>query len=224
MTDLVKNLRKKNYNPCGNLTGREIYICENAVKSFFNLPFSQVMRNIVISEIGSMMPGENFENSEGIKNWSARTLEDSDLLRTVNFDAAEFENFSELERGFCKFLIHILRENRYNIFYNRLVDYCGELDEEILNERVDTVVDLIIKSKPALEGEHTFDQKAHHAVAQEIAEGSMQLLKNDGNILPIKEGAKVRCGGKKATVDGKGFYYEPTVITGCTHDMTIMRE
>ena len=131
MTDLVKNLRKKNYNPCGNLTGREIYICENAVKSFFNLPFSQVMRNIVISEIGSMMPGENFENSEGIKNWSARTLEDSDLLRTVNFDAAEFENFSELERGFCKFLIHILRENRYNIFYNRLVDYCGELDEEI---------------------------------------------------------------------------------------------
>ena len=40
----------------------------------------------------------------------------------------------------------------------------------------------------------------------------------------IKEGAKVRCGGKKATVDGKGFYYEPTVVTNCTHDMTIMKE
>lgn len=40
----------------------------------------------------------------------------------------------------------------------------------------------------------------------------------------IKEGAKVRCGGKKATVDGKGFYYEPTVVTDCTHDMTIMKE
>jgi lactaldehyde dehydrogenase/glycolaldehyde dehydrogenase len=40
----------------------------------------------------------------------------------------------------------------------------------------------------------------------------------------IKEGAKVRCGGKKASVDGKGFYYEPTVVTDCTHDMTIMRE
>ena len=40
----------------------------------------------------------------------------------------------------------------------------------------------------------------------------------------IKEGAKVRCGGKKATVDGKGFYYEPTVVTDCAHDMTIMKE
>ena len=40
----------------------------------------------------------------------------------------------------------------------------------------------------------------------------------------IKEGAKVRCGGNKATVDGKGFYYEPTVVTDCTHDMTIMKE
>ena len=40
----------------------------------------------------------------------------------------------------------------------------------------------------------------------------------------MKEGATVLLGGHKATVDGKGFYYEPTVITGCTHDMTIMRE
>ncbi len=38
------------------------------------------------------------------------------------------------------------------------------------------------------------------------------------------EGAKIVCGGKKAKVDGKGFYYEPTLVTGCTHDMTIMRE
>ncbi len=74
----------------------------------------------------------------------------------------------------------------------------GELDEAILDERVDTVVDLIVKSKPALEGEHTFDQKAHHAIAQEIAEGSMQLLKNDDNILPLKEGAKVAVIGELA--------------------------
>ena len=40
----------------------------------------------------------------------------------------------------------------------------------------------------------------------------------------VKEGATIRLGGHKATVDGKGYYYEPTVITGCTHDMTIMRE
>ncbi len=40
----------------------------------------------------------------------------------------------------------------------------------------------------------------------------------------VAQGAKIEIGGHKATVDGKGFYYEPTVITGCTHDMQIMRE
>ena len=33
----------------------------------------------------------------------------------------------------------------------------GELDEAVLDERVDNVVNLIMKSKPALEKEHTFD-------------------------------------------------------------------
>lgn len=40
----------------------------------------------------------------------------------------------------------------------------------------------------------------------------------------IAEGATLVCGGKKATVDGKGFFYEPTLLTDCTHDMRIMRE
>lgn len=40
----------------------------------------------------------------------------------------------------------------------------------------------------------------------------------------IAEGATVACGGNKAQVDGKGWYFEPTVVTGCTHDMRIMRE
>ncbi|MBR6392833.1 MAG: glycoside hydrolase family 3 C-terminal domain-containing protein [Eubacterium sp.] len=74
----------------------------------------------------------------------------------------------------------------------------GELDEAILNERVDTVVDLIVKSKPALEGTYEFDAEAHHEIAARIAEGSMQLLKNDDNILPLKEGAKVAVIGELA--------------------------
>ena len=40
----------------------------------------------------------------------------------------------------------------------------------------------------------------------------------------IEEGAKVLCGGKKATVDGKGYYYEPTIVVDCKHDMRIMKE
>ena len=160
MSDLVKNLQEKNYNPCGSLTGREIVICENARKSFLNLPFRQVMRNIVISEIGSMMPSESFENADEIKNWSARSLGDAELLAAVDFDAKEFENFSELERGFCKFSIHILRENRYNIFYNRLVDYCRELDEEIFEnaEKNGLTFDILEKKINSLAGEGNFSE------------------------------------------------------------------
>ena len=40
----------------------------------------------------------------------------------------------------------------------------------------------------------------------------------------IAEGATVACGGHKVQVNGKGWFYEPTVITGCTHDMRIMRD
>lgn len=74
----------------------------------------------------------------------------------------------------------------------------GELDEEILNKRVDNVVELIVKSKPALEGKHTFDIEEHHKIAQKVAEGSMVLLKNDDSILPLKQGQKVAVIGEMA--------------------------
>lgn len=40
----------------------------------------------------------------------------------------------------------------------------------------------------------------------------------------VAEGAVLLCGGHKTTVDGKGYYYEPTLLTGCRHEMRIMRE
>lgn len=74
----------------------------------------------------------------------------------------------------------------------------GELDESILDERVDAVVDLIVKSKPALEKTHTYDKNEHHKTAQRIAEGSMVLLKNDDKLLPLKSGQKVAVIGEMA--------------------------
>lgn len=74
----------------------------------------------------------------------------------------------------------------------------GELDEEILNERVDKVVELIMKSKPALEQKHTCDMDKHHEIAQKVAEGSMVLLKNEDNILPLKAKQKVAIIGEMA--------------------------
>lgn len=75
----------------------------------------------------------------------------------------------------------------------------GTLSEAVLNERVDTVVDLIIKSKPALEKKCDFTFDAHHETARKVAEGSMVLLKNDGNILPLKKGIKVAVIGEMAS-------------------------
>lgn len=74
----------------------------------------------------------------------------------------------------------------------------GELDEAILDKRVDNVVDLIVKSKPALEKKHTYDVEAHHKLAQKVAEGSMVLLKNDGGVLPLKKGQKIAVIGEMA--------------------------
>lgn len=74
----------------------------------------------------------------------------------------------------------------------------GTLKEEVLDKRVDNVVDLIIKSKPALEKEFKFDVEAHHSIARKVAEGSMVLLKNEDGILPLKSGAKVAVIGELA--------------------------
>jgi len=74
----------------------------------------------------------------------------------------------------------------------------GELEEAVLDRRVDTVVDLIVKSKPALEKKYKYDVEAHHRLAQKVAEGSMVLLKNEDKILPLKKGQKVAVIGEMA--------------------------
>lgn len=74
----------------------------------------------------------------------------------------------------------------------------GDLDEAVLDTCVDRVVDLIIKSKPALEEDHSFDIQEHHEIAKEIAERSITLLKNEDNILPLKPGQKVAVIGEMA--------------------------
>lgn len=74
----------------------------------------------------------------------------------------------------------------------------GELDEAILDKRVDKVVTLIMKAKKVLSDKHTYDKEAHHAIARKVAEGSMVLLKNDDAILPVKKGQKIAVVGELA--------------------------
>ena len=56
----------------------------------------------------------------------------------------------------------------------------GKLDENVLNERVDNVVNLILKAKKTLdEGKKTYDVDAHHDLACRVAEGSIQSTLTD---------------------------------------------
>lgn len=63
---------------------------------------------------------------------------------------------------------------------------CGVIDETTLDERVDKLIDIILKGAANKKPGYKFDVKAHTLLSRQIAEQSMVLLKNDGNILPLK--------------------------------------
>lgn len=73
----------------------------------------------------------------------------------------------------------------------------GQLSEEALDERVDEIIDLILKSQETL-GEYTYDKDEHHLLAKKVALGSMVLLKNEDNILPLKKDKRIALIGEMA--------------------------
>ena len=85
----------------------------------------------------------------------------------------------------------------------------GRLSEELLDRRVDELLDVILavtKSVQPLEGK-PFDADEHHAMAAKASEQSVVLLKNEGDILPLKQGTKVAVIGEfaqKARYQGAG--------------------
>ena len=124
MHEAVKNLRHKEYNPCGDLTGYERDFCNEATKSYFKLPYVEVMRTISIRAISELQNETNFRNVAALKNWSAYNLNEVERRANLNFDT-----FTPLQAGLCKYFVHLLYENRYNIHYNCLVNYCRGFDE-----------------------------------------------------------------------------------------------
>lgn len=122
----MKNLPNKDYNPCGDLTGLERELCDEAAKNYFNLPFFEVMRAISIKAIAELEHEKNFRNVDALKNWASYNLNDFERRANLNFDT-----FTPLQAGLCKYLVHVLYENRYNIHYNALVNYCRTLDEKV---------------------------------------------------------------------------------------------
>lgn len=63
---------------------------------------------------------------------------------------------------------------------------CGVIDETTLDERVDKLIDIILKGAANKKPGYKFDVRSHNLLSRQIAEQSMVLLKNDGNILPLK--------------------------------------
>ena len=67
----------------------------------------------------------------------------------------------------------------------------GRLSEQEIDLRVDELLELVLSTTAALEkAPRSFDEKAHHELAQRAAAESIVLLKNEGGILPLKHGKK----------------------------------
>lgn len=69
----------------------------------------------------------------------------------------------------------------------------GKISEDLVDRRVDELLDVVFSTHSAVQAYEgkTFDVKAHHRMAEKACEESIVLLKNEGGILPLKEGTKV---------------------------------
>lgn len=73
----------------------------------------------------------------------------------------------------------------------------GELDEAVLDESVDKIIELIMKSQDTL-GSYNYSKELHHAIARRVAQNSMVLLKNEDSVLPLKKDATIALIGELA--------------------------
>lgn len=73
----------------------------------------------------------------------------------------------------------------------------GTLDEAVLDARVDEILDILFKGQKT-KAAQPYDRAAHHALAREVATGSMVLLKNENNILPLDKNKTVAVIGEMA--------------------------
>lgn len=93
----------------------------------------------------------------------------------------------------------------------------GKIKEEVLDECVDRLLNLIFTTEEVYKETHVeFDVAKNHRVSQKVAEEAIVLLKNEGNILPLKYNKKVAVIGefaKEARYQGAGSsIVNPTIL------------
>jgi beta-glucosidase len=74
----------------------------------------------------------------------------------------------------------------------------GKLDEAVLDETVRRLLNIIFKATETEKRHTEIDVDAHHALAREIAGEAIVLLKNDDNLLPLKNVSKLAVIGNSA--------------------------
>lgn len=67
----------------------------------------------------------------------------------------------------------------------------GALDEAEVDRAASRILNIALRHQEQVVRNAVYDRDADHAVARELAENSMVLLKNDAEILPLKKSAKV---------------------------------
>ncbi len=76
----------------------------------------------------------------------------------------------------------------------------GNLEEALLDERVDSLLQLVFEAQDKRQSKTEFSKEEHHLVARKAASESAVLLKNDGNILPLTGKHRVAVIGDFASV------------------------
>ncbi len=83
----------------------------------------------------------------------------------------------------------------------------GEISEKKLDETVKRILKIIRRTSDGAEDGFTYHRSAHHEKAREIAAEGTVLLKNEGDVLPLKKGRSIAVLGelaKKPRYQGSG--------------------
>ena len=92
----------------------------------------------------------------------------------------------------------------------------GELDEAVLNAAVERLLTVIFKAAQTKKGHTEINVEAHHALARKIAGEAIVLLKNEGDLLPLRNVRKLAVIGTSAQTPyfqgGGSSHINPTKV------------